>query len=146
MAIIIDQTEPLFSSSISLANVMMCLMVSIAAARHGIVYTLSTIATSSIEQIAEAAPDGNNWFQLYIYKDRYCLFSASLADWLTVGSNCAAQPQSSWSAVRKPPVSKRWSSPSTRRFSGGDWPTSERLLTCHRIWSETHSWNLMKKE
>lgn len=59
---------------------MMCLMVSIAAARHGIVYTLSTIATSSIEQIAEAAPDGNNWFQLYIYKDRYCLFSASLAD------------------------------------------------------------------
>lgn len=41
-----------------------------AAARHGIVYTLSTIATSSIEQIAEAAPDGNNWFQLYIYKDR----------------------------------------------------------------------------
>lgn len=42
-----------------------------AAAAHGIVYILSTIATSSIEEIAKAAPDGNNWFQLYIYKDRY---------------------------------------------------------------------------
>ena len=51
-------------------NLIMCLMVSIAAARHGIVYTLSTITTNSIEQIAEAAPDGTNWFQLYIYKDR----------------------------------------------------------------------------
>jgi hypothetical protein len=43
----------------------------IAAAAAGIVYTLSTIATSSIEEIAEAAPTGINWFQLYIYKDRY---------------------------------------------------------------------------
>lgn len=43
----------------------------IAAAEHGIVFILSTIATSSIEEIAAAAPDGNNWFQLYIYKDRY---------------------------------------------------------------------------
>lgn len=42
-----------------------------AAAAHGIVYILSTIATSSIEEIAAAAPNGNNWFQLYIYKDRY---------------------------------------------------------------------------
>ncbi|KAI9565496.1 hypothetical protein GHT06_009288 [Daphnia sinensis] len=41
-----------------------------AAAAHGIVYILSTIATSSIEEIAAAAPNGNNWFQLYIYKDR----------------------------------------------------------------------------
>ena len=42
-----------------------------AAAVHGIIYILSTIATSSIEEIAEAAPNGINWFQLYIYKDRY---------------------------------------------------------------------------
>nr|CAH0098648.1 unnamed protein product [Daphnia galeata] len=42
----------------------------IAAAAHGIIYILSTIATSSIEEIAEAAPNGTNWFQLYIYKDR----------------------------------------------------------------------------
>ncbi|XP_046636059.1 hydroxyacid oxidase 1-like [Daphnia pulicaria] len=41
-----------------------------AAAAHGIIYILSTIATSSIEEIAEAAPNGTNWFQLYIYKDR----------------------------------------------------------------------------
>ena len=42
----------------------------IAAAEHGIIYTLSTVATSSIEDIAAAAPSGINWFQLYIYKDR----------------------------------------------------------------------------
>ncbi len=42
----------------------------LAAAAHGIIYILSTIATSSIEEIAEAAPNGTNWFQLYIYKDR----------------------------------------------------------------------------
>ena len=32
--------------------------------------TLSTIATSSIEEVAKAAPEGPKWFQLYIYKDR----------------------------------------------------------------------------
>lgn len=42
-----------------------------AASEIGIVYILSTMATSSIEEIAEVAPDGNNWFQLYIYKDRF---------------------------------------------------------------------------
>lgn len=31
---------------------------------------LSTIATSSIEEVAEAAPKCTKWFQLYIYKDR----------------------------------------------------------------------------
>lgn len=45
-----------------------------AAAAHNIVYILSTIATSSIEEIAAAAPNGTNWFQLYIYKDRQPIF------------------------------------------------------------------------
>ncbi|KAM8946675.1 2-Hydroxyacid oxidase 1 [Pelodytes ibericus] len=31
---------------------------------------LSSWATSSIEEVAEAAPDGIRWMQLYIYKDR----------------------------------------------------------------------------
>lgn len=31
---------------------------------------MSTIATSSIEEVAEAAPKGIKWFQLYIYVDR----------------------------------------------------------------------------
>lgn len=30
----------------------------------------STIATSSLEEVAEAAPNATRWFQLYIYKDR----------------------------------------------------------------------------
>ncbi|CAH0600299.1 unnamed protein product [Chrysodeixis includens] len=34
------------------------------------IYTLSTIATSSIEEVAQAAPDAIKWFQLYIYNDR----------------------------------------------------------------------------
>lgn len=31
---------------------------------------LSTWATSSIEEVAEAAPEALRWLQLYIYKDR----------------------------------------------------------------------------
>jgi (S)-2-hydroxy-acid oxidase len=31
---------------------------------------LSTIATTSIEDVAAAAPEAIKWFQLYIYKDR----------------------------------------------------------------------------
>ncbi len=33
-------------------------------------FTLSTIATSSIEEVAEGAADGLRFFQLYIYKQR----------------------------------------------------------------------------
>ena len=31
----------------------------------------STIATSSLEEIARASPGQSKWFQLYIYKDRF---------------------------------------------------------------------------
>ncbi|XP_055625413.1 uncharacterized protein LOC129768057 [Toxorhynchites rutilus septentrionalis] len=41
-----------------------------AAASRGAGFTLSTIATSSIEEIAAGAPNSPKWFQLYIYKDR----------------------------------------------------------------------------
>ncbi|XP_041974540.1 hydroxyacid oxidase 1 [Aricia agestis] len=41
-----------------------------AAQTKGVVYTLSTISTSSIEEVAEAAPNALKWFQLYIYNDR----------------------------------------------------------------------------
>lgn len=36
----------------------------------GTIYTMSTLSTSSIEEVAKAAPNTNKWFQLYIYKDR----------------------------------------------------------------------------
>jgi len=36
----------------------------------GIPFTLSTMGTRSIEDVAKAAPDGRNWFQLYMWKDR----------------------------------------------------------------------------
>lgn len=34
------------------------------------IYTMSTLSTSSIEEVATAAPNTIKWFQLYIYKDR----------------------------------------------------------------------------
>ncbi|XP_069701994.1 uncharacterized protein Hao [Periplaneta americana] len=36
----------------------------------GGVFILSTLSTSSIEEVAEAAPETIKWFQLYIYNDR----------------------------------------------------------------------------
>jgi 4-hydroxymandelate oxidase len=37
-----------------------------AAAAAGIPFTLSTMSSRSIEEVAEAAPDGTHWFQLYM--------------------------------------------------------------------------------
>lgn len=42
---------------------------SAAAADFGIPFCLSTMGTASIEDVAAHAPDGNNWFQLYLWKD-----------------------------------------------------------------------------
>ena len=41
-----------------------------AAAAAGIPFALSTMGTTSIEDVAAANPDGRNWFQLYMWKDR----------------------------------------------------------------------------
>jgi L-lactate dehydrogenase (cytochrome) len=40
------------------------------AARAGIPYALSTMGTTSIEEMAAAAPGARQWFQLYMWKDR----------------------------------------------------------------------------
>lgn len=34
--------------------------------RNGLPYALSTVGTSTVEEIRDAAPEGNNWFQLYL--------------------------------------------------------------------------------
>ncbi|XP_055372842.1 uncharacterized protein LOC129606517 [Condylostylus longicornis] len=41
-----------------------------AAGKLGSIFILSTIATTSVEEVAEKAPNTTKWFQLYIYKDR----------------------------------------------------------------------------
>ena len=41
-----------------------------AAANAGIPYSLSTVGTTSIEDVAAAAPGGRKWFQLYLWKNR----------------------------------------------------------------------------
>ncbi|ASY17860.1 alpha-hydroxy acid oxidase [Candidatus Planktophila versatilis] len=41
-----------------------------AAEKFGIPFTLSTLGTTTIEDVVTAAPNGRNWFQLYMWKDR----------------------------------------------------------------------------
>ncbi|SDZ54030.1 alpha-hydroxy acid oxidase [Herbiconiux ginsengi] len=41
-----------------------------AAAHAGIPFTLSTLGTTSIEGVHAVAPEGRNWFQLYMFRDR----------------------------------------------------------------------------
>lgn len=43
---------------------------SAAAADAGIAYTLSTMGTASMEDVAAHAPEGERWFQLYLWRDR----------------------------------------------------------------------------
>ncbi|MBX3194158.1 MAG: alpha-hydroxy-acid oxidizing protein [Microbacteriaceae bacterium] len=40
------------------------------AGAHGIPFTLSTLGTTSIEDVKAANPEGRNWFQLYVMRDR----------------------------------------------------------------------------
>jgi L-lactate dehydrogenase (cytochrome) len=40
------------------------------AGRRGIPYALSTMGTTSIEDVAAASPEARKWFQLYVWKDR----------------------------------------------------------------------------
>ena len=40
------------------------------AERHGIPYALSTLGTTSPEDVAAAAPSARRWFQLYVWNDR----------------------------------------------------------------------------
>jgi isopentenyl diphosphate isomerase/L-lactate dehydrogenase-like FMN-dependent dehydrogenase len=41
-----------------------------AAEKFGIPFSLSTLGTSTVEDVVKAAPNGVNWFQLYMWKDR----------------------------------------------------------------------------
>ena len=46
------------------------LAVARAAARAGLPYSLSTMGTRSIEEVAAASPGGRHWFQVYVWRDR----------------------------------------------------------------------------
>ena len=41
-----------------------------AAEKFGIPFVLSTLGTTTIEDVVKSAPHGSNWFQLYMWKDR----------------------------------------------------------------------------
>ena len=38
--------------------------------KYGAPFCLSTMGTTSIEEISKSSPDGSNWFQLYLWRDR----------------------------------------------------------------------------
>lgn len=38
--------------------------------KFGTIYILSTLSTTSLEEVARSAPNVTKWFQLYVYKDR----------------------------------------------------------------------------
>jgi L-lactate dehydrogenase (cytochrome) len=46
------------------------LAVAKAAERAGVPYTLSTLSTRSIEEVAAVAPEARKWFQVYVWRDR----------------------------------------------------------------------------
>src|SRR5699024_1701286 len=46
-----------------------------AAGAAGIPFTLSTLGTVSIEEVKSVNPQGRNWFQLYVMKDREMSYS-----------------------------------------------------------------------
>ncbi|KAJ1681883.1 hypothetical protein LUZ63_022893 [Rhynchospora breviuscula] len=46
-----------------------------AAAAAGIPFTLSTLGTTSIEDVKKVNPHGRNWFQLYVMRDREISYS-----------------------------------------------------------------------
>ncbi|MFN8027423.1 MAG: alpha-hydroxy-acid oxidizing protein [Acidimicrobiia bacterium] len=72
------------------------LAVARAAARAGLPYTLSTLGTRSIEEVA-AVSDGPKWFQVYVWRDRALveemIARAKACNWailLTVDTRCSA--------------------------------------------------------
>src|SRR5262249_6074352 len=42
----------------------------LACADHGVLYVASTLATTTLEECASAAPHAPKWFQLYVHRDR----------------------------------------------------------------------------
>lgn len=45
-------------------------ILNVAAGKMNTIYTMSTLSTTSIEEVAKIAPNTKKWFQLYIHKDR----------------------------------------------------------------------------
>jgi L-lactate dehydrogenase (cytochrome) len=52
-----------------------------AAAKYGIPFTLSTLGTTSIEEVVAAAPEGVNWFQLYMWSHSLNAYSRCSGLW-----------------------------------------------------------------
>lgn len=50
------------------------IFVVVAVGEKGSIFILSTLSTTSLEEVAECAPDTIKWFQLYIYYYRYLCY------------------------------------------------------------------------
>lgn len=69
-----------------------------AAAAAGIPFSLSTMGTSSIEDVKEANPNGRNWFQLYMWKDRERSMALVTAPREPASTPCWSPSTSRWRA------------------------------------------------
>lgn len=63
-----------------------------AAAEQGTLYVASTLATTTLEDVAKAAPGAPRWFQLYVHKDREftgrLIDRAKAAGYLAIAVTC----------------------------------------------------------
>jgi 4-hydroxymandelate oxidase len=81
-----------------------------AAAKAGVTYVVSMAATTSIEEIAQAAPTGHRWMQAYIRRDRgitrACLDRAAAAGCQAVVLTVDAPGKSSYRAQPGRPLNR----------------------------------------
>ena len=95
-----------------------------AAAAAGIPFSLSTLGTTSIEDVRAAAPDGRLWYQLYVMKDREISYglaeraaAAGYDSLLFTATACGTPATGSRSRRSSPPG--RFSTPSPGPGGGG---------------------------
>ncbi|GAB1868969.1 Hydroxyacid oxidase 1 [Camponotus japonicus] len=98
-----------------------------AAQAAGTIFILSTISTSSIEEVAEAAPNGIKWFQLYIYKDRNVTLNlirrAERAGFKALVFTIDAP----FFGDRRPDIKNKFALPSHLRFANFEGELSQRI-------------------
>ncbi|XP_024888011.1 hydroxyacid oxidase 1 [Temnothorax curvispinosus] len=100
-----------------------------AAQAAGTIFILSTIATSSIEEVAEAAPKGIKWFQLYIYNDRNVTLNLIKRAERAGFKALVLTVDAPFFGDRRPDLRNKFSLPSHLRFANFEDDLSRRINT-----------------
>lgn len=111
-----------------------------AAEKAGVIFSLSTYASTTIEDVAEAAPNLTKWFQLYIYYDR------SLSETLVRRAE-----ESGYKAIVLTVDSPSWGSSYAGQrlgfqgrpnFANLDMDAMMEAYKNNRVWDKTLSWDV----